>query len=141
MRGILGPNALRNRNRNKPRPEWKVAESYLAWLRKRPCSLADHRAGGCGVGDPPRKSPVEAAHVDHAGDKGMGTKASDCHALPLCQRHHDEQGGRIGSFRQRGGWRSFELKYGFDAVKVANAYWAAWPGRRKWEQELEARNG
>lgn len=141
MRGILGPNALRNRNRNKPRPEWKVADSYLAWLRKRPCYLDEHRNGGCGAGDPPRKSPVEAAHVDHGGDKGMGTKASDCHAMPLCQRHHDEQGGRIGSFRQRGGWKSFELKYGFDARKVADAYWNAWPGKKRWDEEREASNG
>jgi len=67
----------------------------------------------------------------------MGTKASDRFALPLCQRHHDEQSGKIGEFRQRGGWRSFELKYGFNAVAVAGEYWRKWPGRVAWE----ARNG
>jgi hypothetical protein len=108
---ILGPSKLRNRNRNKPRPEWKVALSYLEWLRKRPCG------------------------------KGMSTKAADCHALPLCQRHHDEQGGKVGSFRNRGGWPTFQLKYGFNAVDVADAYWRAWPGRFAWEQQLEAHNG
>lgn len=137
---MLGPSKLRNRNRNKPRPEWKVADSFLAWLRKRPCYLADHRCGGCGEGDPPRRSPVEAAHVDHGGGKGMSTKAADANAIPLCQRHHDEQGGRVGPFRQRGGWPTFQLKYGFNAVDVADAYWRAWPGRIAWEQQLEKRN-
>ncbi|NIJ24796.1 hypothetical protein [Sphingomonas japonica] len=63
----------------------------------------------------------------------MQTKASDRFALPLCQRHHDEQGGKIGTFRQRAGWRSFELKYGFNAVQIASEYWRLWPGRAKWE--------
>lgn len=80
------------------------------------------------MAEPPRRSPTEAAHVDHGGDKGLQTKASDRFAIPLCQRHHDEQGGKIGTFRQRGGWRSFELKYGFDAVAVAADYWRAWQG-------------
>jgi hypothetical protein len=128
---MLARRAFAPRHRNAPRPAWKVASSYLAWLRKRPCYLADHRAGGCGL--MPGRKPVEAAHVDHGGDKGTGTKASDRFAIPLCPRHHDEQSGKIGSFRNRGGWPSFELKYGFKAVEVAAAYWNAWPGRREWE--------
>lgn len=121
------------RRTNASRPAEKSAPQYLAWLGKRKCYLAKHRAGGCGLGDPPRKSPVEAAHVDHGGDKGMGTKASDRFAIPLCQRHHDEQSGKIGEFRQRGGWPTFQLKYGFNAVNEAERYWRAWPGRAAWE--------
>ncbi len=124
---------VRPRKKNAGRPAWKMADSYLAWLRKRPCFLANHRAGGCGLADIPRKSPVEAAHVDHGGDKGVGTKASDHFAIPLCQRHHDEQGGKIGAFKQRGGWPTFQLKYGFDAVQVAHEYWTKWPGKHGWE--------
>lgn len=123
------------RKRNAPRPAWKVADQFHQWLRGRKCHLDGHRAGGCGEGDPPRRTPVEAAHVDHGGDKGMGTKASDCFAIPLCQRHHDEQHGKIGAFRNRGGWKSFELKYGFSAVDVARSYWQRWPGRRDWEAD------
>jgi hypothetical protein len=126
------------RRQNAPRPAEKSAPTYLQWVRGRRCFLDGHRAGGCGWGDPPRKSFVEAAHVDHGGDKGMGTKASDCWAIPLCQRHHDEQGGKVGSFKQRGGWKSFELKYGFDAKDVAQQFWRAWPGRVKWEAKQEA---
>jgi hypothetical protein len=129
----------RPRKRNAPRPVEKSATTYLAWLRKRPCYLDGHRNGGCGWSDPPRKSYVEAAHVDHGGDKGLSSKASDRFAIPLCQKHHDEQGGRIGAFKQRGGWKTFQLKYGFDAVQVASEYWRAWPQRLKWERELEQR--
>ncbi|EQA97316.1 DUF968 domain-containing protein [Sphingobium sp. HDIP04] len=131
---MLRPAAFKARKKNAPRPEWKVATAYLQWLRGRPCYLEGHRCGGCGDAEPPRHTPVEAAHVDHGGDKGMQTKASDRFAIPLCQRHHDEQHGKVGSFSQRGGWKSFELKYGFDARKVADAYWKAWPGRRAWEE-------
>lgn len=130
---MLARRALAPRKRNATRPAWKAAEAFLQWLRGRECHLHGHKHGGCGPGDPPRKSPVEAAHVDHGGDKGIGTKASDRYAIPLCQRHHDEQGGRIGAFSQRGGWRSFELKYGFDAKKAAADYWQAWPARGQWE--------
>lgn len=127
------------RRRNAPRLAEKSAPRFLQWLRGRPCFLA--AKGGCGLADRPRLSPVEAAHVDHGGDKGMQTKASDRWAIPLCQRHHDEQGGQIGAFRTRGGWRTFELKYGFDAIEIAKDYWRAWPARRAWEEknmEIEA---
>lgn len=128
-------NAFKSRKQNAPRPAWKTAEAFHQWLRGRPCLLDGHRAGGCGYGDPPRRTPIEAAHVDCAGGKGTGTKVADMFALPLCQRHHDEQHGKIGTFSQRGGWKTFQLKYGLDAVKEAQAYWRAWPGRARWESE------
>lgn len=126
----------RPRKRNAPRPAEKSAPRFLQWLRGRPCYLASHRAGGCGLATPPRRSPIESAHVDHGGDKGTSTKASDRFAIPLCQRHHDEQGGQIGAFRSRGGWPTFQTKYGFDAVQVAASYWRTWPGRAAWESKL-----
>ncbi len=69
----------------------------------------------------------------------MATKAGDNFAIPLCQRHHDEQGGKIGAFRNRGGWPMFQVKYGFNAVDVAGDYWGRWPGRIAWERKLEER--
>jgi hypothetical protein len=128
------------RKRNAPRPAEKSAPQFKAWLGKRECFLAKHPLGGCGWGDPPRKSFVEAAHVDHAGGKGMGTKVADSFCLPLCQRHHDEQSGKIGAFRQRGGWPKFQAKYGFTAVDAAGDYWHLWGGRIAWERKI-AGNG
>lgn len=121
------------RRKNRARPPEKVARAFLQWIRGRECHVAVK--GGCGLGDPPRSTPIEAAHVDHGGDKGLSTKASDKYAIPLCQRHHDEQGGKVGSFKSRGGWPTFEAKYGFSAVVAAADYWRRWPGRARWEAE------
>lgn len=132
---MLPASATRARKRNAPRAVWRVATSFRGWLTKRPCYLATHRAGGCGLVE--GRKPVEFAHVDCAGGKGMGLKVADQFGIPLCPRHHDEQHGKIGAFRQRGGWPTFQLKYGFDAVKVANAFWQKWPGRIEWERSLE----
>lgn len=115
---------VRPRRRNGPRPSEKSAPQFLAWLGKRECYLTGHRLGGCGLAPFPRKSPVEAAHGPDKATKGMGTKSTDACALPLCQRHHDEQ--------HRIGWSTFQAKYGFHAVDVAGDYWSLWPGLRKW---------
>lgn len=72
---------------------------------------------------------MEAMHVDHGGDKGMGTKVSDRFAIPGCTGHHAEQ--------HRIGWATFQTKYKFDALWAAGQYWSKWPGRGAWE----ARNG
>lgn len=72
---------------------------------------------------------MEAAHVDHGGDKGMGTKVSDKFAIPLCSKHHRLQ--------HNDGWKSFQAIYDFDALKVAEAYWKAWPGRIAWEAKQD----
>lgn len=127
------------RRKNAPLPKAKEMP-HAQWIRGRGCHLAGHAAGGCGFADPPRKSPVEAAHVNHAGGGGMGIKADGQHIIPLCQRHHDEQHGKIGSFSQRGGWETFQIKYGFNAVDVARGYWLAWL-RTPMGQAWEARNG
>ena len=122
----LSPSAFRPRKRNSPRPAEKSAKGFLQWLRGRECLCA---GGGC-------DGRIEAAHVDYAGDKGMGTKVSDRHAVPLCSRHH--------AWQHQHGWPLFErwwlgggAKAEGYALKAAAAYWRAWPGRAAWE----AKNG
>lgn len=69
---------------------------------------------------------MQAAHVDHGGDKGMGTKVSDRFAIPLSANCHANQ--------HRIGWRTFEGAYlGGDAVALSNGYWRDWHGRIAWE--------
>ena len=46
---------------------------YLRFIRTLPCACCDSRRG------------VEASHM---GSHGMGQKASDLSAIPLCQLHH-----------------------------------------------------
>lgn len=109
----------RPRKRNAPRIAEKSAEAFKQWIRGRSCLCFPR--GGCG-------GKVEAAHVDYAGDKGMGTKASDKYTVPLCTFHHAEQ--------HRMGWKSFEAKYGFVALSVAEFLWSRWPGKAQWERKL-----
>src|SRR5688572_27437641 len=106
------------RKRNAPRPAEKSARGFLQWLRGRECACASHCCEG----------GIEAAHVDHGGDKGMGTKVSDRFAMPLCSWHHRTQ--------HYFGWASFERRYQIDALTLAAAYWQAWPGRVAWERKL-----
>lgn len=108
----------RPRKRNAPRPAEKSARGFLQWLRGRECFLSE--SGEC-------EGKIEAAHVDHAGGKGMATKVADRHAIPLCSGHHRAQHVM--------GWRSFEEAYCFGAVGVAASFWGRWPGRVAWEKK------
>ena len=111
----------RPRKRNAPRPAEKSAPAFLQWLRGRECVMAFNCDG-----------KIEAAHVDYAGGKGMGTKVADRHAIPMCSKHHREQHSI--------GWLAFQNRYGkFNAEEVAARYWANWPGRIAWERKQEER--
>lgn len=114
--------AARKKNSHKA-DAWKRIPAFLQWLRGRPCRLVEK--GGC-------EGRIEACHIDYAGDKGMATKVSDKWAIPMCSEHHRVQ--------HNVGWRIFEENFKFDALEDAKAYFAAWPGRAKWELE-RARDG
>jgi hypothetical protein len=110
----------RPRHRNAGRPAEKSAPTFLKWLRGRPCILArspEHQCSG----------KVRACHVDYAGDKGMSTKVSDRFAVPMCDGAHREQTDVLG-------WGPFEEKHKLDALKAADQFWTAWPGRGAWER-------
>jgi hypothetical protein len=101
----------------------KRCAPFLQWLRGRGCLfLYCHDCEG----------KIEAAHIDFAGDKGMGTKVSDRFAVPMCAHHHKQQHAM--------GWQTF-----MDTRKVrasvilaaADSYWRAWPGRIAWQRKLD----
>lgn len=110
------------RKRNSPRIAEKSAPAFLQWLRGRPCLATNIDCAG----------KIQAAHVDYAGDKGMGTKVSDRFAVPLCAHHH--------AMQHQMGWQSFEVAeltgHGGAALFAASRYWKAWPGRAAWERKL-----
>lgn len=114
----------RPRKRNAPRPAEKSAPGFLQWLRGRDCLAM---AGDC-------HGKIEAAHVDYAGGKGMGTKVADRFAIPLCSHHHRLQ--------HNNGWPWFDitiLKMAGAGESAASQYWRAWPGRIAWERKMEER--
>lgn len=100
----------RPRKRNAPRPAWKVATAYLKWLRGRPC--AKERDGGCW-------GKIESAHTPDPASKGVGTKAADHNAIPLCSGHH--------KLHTEKGWSAIGLTRE-TAQAMAAAYWRAWKG-------------
>lgn len=100
----------RPRKRNAPRPAWKVEKAYLQWLRGRPCLLA--LTGEC-------EGKMEAAHTPDPASKGVGTKAADRNAIPLCQHHH-----RLHTTK---GWSAIGLSRE-TAQDAAASYWRAWKG-------------
>lgn len=112
---------VKPRKRNAPRPAEKSAQGFLQWLRGRECA--------CGAKLPWCGGPIVAAHVDHAGGKGMATKVADRHCIPLSDGCHRWQHSM--------GWPDFEAQLpGKDAVALAAAYWRAWPGRIAYERKL-----
>lgn len=62
---------------------------------------------------------MEAAHTPDPASKGVGTKAADHNAIPLCQAHH-----RLHTNK---GWSAIGLTRE-TARNAARAYWAAWKG-------------
>lgn len=113
---------IRPRRRNSPRPAEKSAPGFKQWVRGRNCLASGSACQG----------KVEAAHVDYAGGKGIGTKVADKFTVPLCTFHHRLQHSM--------GWPKFNFvylqKYG-GALEAANALWQRWPGRIAWERKLE----
>jgi hypothetical protein len=90
--------------------------TYLAWLRRQPCSVARLSAVPC-------CGPVQAAHLRY-GDQahgrtnpGLQVKPSDQWATSLCAGHHSEQ---HSAGNERAWWASF----GLDGSEVAVAAFA-----------------
>lgn len=119
---MLSRSAFRPRRQKAPRPAWKVAEAFKQWIRGRPCAC-EGRNPECDNQD------IQAAHTGHKGSKGMGTKAADRYCIPLSEVCHRTQ--------HLIGWQSFAAKFlrGAEPVVLSLRYWAAWPGRAKWEEK------
>jgi hypothetical protein len=118
---MLGRSLLAPRRKNAPRPAEKDARGFLQWVRGRACLFA-HMSGCSGK--------IEAAHLDFAGGKGVGTKVADRYAIPACQGHHRLQHDK--------GWTTFMALMGTNAKELLGAaarLWNAWPGRRAWERK------
>lgn len=102
------------RRKNAPRPAWKVEKAYHQWLRGRPCALhqEQNKYGNC-------YGKMEAAHTPDPTSKGVGTKAADHNAIPLCHGHHKRHTIL--------GWSA--IGHSRESVRaLAAAYWTAWKG-------------
>src|ERR1039458_4050484 len=68
--------------RLQPRRGPDRSPEYLAWIRTLGCVICSRLSGGVTV--------IEAAHTNVLGPRGVGQKASDFSAVPLCSGHHRE---------------------------------------------------
>ncbi|UAK23640.1 hypothetical protein [Sphingomonas nostoxanthinifaciens] len=110
---MLARKSTRPRRQNSHRADdIKRCPPFLQWVRGRSCLLLDKRGHEC-------RGRVRACHVDYAGDKGVGTKVSDRHAVPMCDGAHAEQTGQLG-------WGPFEAKWGINALESAADLWRYW---------------
>ena len=79
--------SLRLRTKSKYRRRPRDLE-FMRWVRRQPCCARDFDPDRC-------NGRVEA---DHAGRRGLGTKADDRSCIPLCQQHHQARGSFSGPF-------------------------------------------
>jgi hypothetical protein len=115
---MLARSAFRPRRKNSGKQhEGKRFPSHLAWLRGRPCLLEGKNGHAC-------EGKMEAAHVDHAGGKGIGLKVADFWAVPLCTEAH--------RLLHDHGHVTWERSYRVDLIKAAQEYAAASPHRFQW---------
>ena len=95
-----------------PKPDAPIrCESFRQWVRGHNCTCVEIDPTGCG-------GKIEAAHVRRGTDGGIGMKPGDNFSLPLCSNHHAEQ-HCIGE-------QSFEKKYRFSMLQVADRLWRRW---------------
>ena len=70
------------KKRSRPRRGPDRNPVYLAWIRTLACAVCARSGSGATI--------VEAAHTNILGPRGLGQKASDYSAIPLCAAHHRE---------------------------------------------------
>jgi hypothetical protein len=91
--------------------EGKRSPSHRAWIRGHQCCVS-----GCAG------RPIECAHVNTAGNSGMGMKASDAFTVSLCRDHHAEA---------HRGEETFEAAHKLNLMALAEAFYRASPHRSK----------
>ena len=94
---------------------------YLAWIRTLRCVVCARLSGGFTV--------IEAAHTNALGPRGLGQKASDFSAVPLCAGHHRDYPDSY----HRLGEPEFVQKHGLDLKKLVLRLRS-----RFWQQDTSA---
>ena len=109
------------RKRSRPRRGPERSPDYLAWIRTLGCVVCSRVSCGATV--------IEAAHTNVLGARGLGQKASDFSAIPLCAAHHREN---LDSYHQLGE-TEFSHKHGIDLKELVLRLQS-----RFWQQDLSA---
>ena len=89
----------------------KRSPAHRAWVRGHACSACHS------------ETAIESAHVRTGTDGSMGSKPSDRWTISLCKDCHQRQHAM--------GETTFEIAYGIDMKKLAEAFYRASPHRGK----------
>jgi hypothetical protein len=88
--------------------------AYLWWIKTQPCCVCEAQ----------HHPHLTTTYAHHAGARGLGQKADDRTAIPLCWRHHDR--GSSASIHTLGKW--FWGRYGLDRNAVIAELQARYEG-------------
>jgi len=101
--------------RLQPRRGPDRSPEYLAWIRTLGCVVCARVNGSVTV--------IEAAHTNALGARGIGQKASDFSAVPLCSGHHREYPDSYHRLSEK----EFSHKHGLDlneiALRLQDRFW------------------
>jgi hypothetical protein len=100
----LPPRIAREVPRAAPRLRPGMSAGHLAFIRRLPCCVCGREPGG------------EAHHLLRVEGRGMGMKAADRWAVPLCRVHHQ-------SLHDKGGEEAWFAARGIDARALAERLW------------------
>lgn len=119
-----------------PREPDAEAAAYMAWVRTCPCRVMVAWVSHPFVRHPSiREAPITTClgqiHAHHAGERGLGQKASDWTCTAFCARHHGEWHDCRGTFA---GWGKAQRREWADAQVAATL--AEW--RRARDQDPDA---
>jgi len=109
------------KKRFQPRRGPDRSPEYLAWIRTLGCIVCARVSGGTTI--------IEAAHTNVLGPRGLGQKASDFSAIPLCAAHHREN---LDSYHVLGE-KEFSHKHKIDLKEVVARLQS-----RFWQRDVSA---
>ena len=105
--------------------------AYLAWINSQQCIVCESQF----------KLQPSRSYAHHAGQRGLGRRADDATAIPLCWRHHDRASPiRIHALGKRF-WVVYKLELNVVIAELQERYRRhnpGWRNRRPSESDLSA---
>lgn len=115
---VVRVNTNPRRQNSRRDEEGRTFPQHLQWLRGRDCLVADKPGHVCA-------GKIEAHHVNEGHQRGMGQKAPDYYAVPVCSAAH--------AAIHTAGHKTWQLRHGVNLLDAAAAYAKASPHRFLWE--------
>jgi hypothetical protein len=103
------------KKRSRPRRGPERNPDYLAWIRTLGCLVCGRLPGSV---------PIEAAHTNVLGPRGMAQKSSDFSAIPLCAAHHRQNSDSYHHLGEEGFEHAHQIQLN-ELVEALNSLYAS----------------